>query len=267
MIDDVTVVGKNGAAYCKDILKASKPARIIFMYAGNAYPEAEVIKQYTKLKGHAKITEVWLVDKYDPDRHGNVNAMGREAIANIRKVCGDDVNVYAYDFRRAREKAEVYAKMPNTVAMSIHMQTITMETSKDELTMIAIGKAMEDLRMIRYDQNRKAIQGHIYDMVHSELGEFHRLLLTALKLSVAVMWRDGRICTVTPAEGAEMAKLADASKFDKDVNVEFYRLFSETWPKKCSHMHVHKGDLYAVQTGRRGGHFIAVNGKKVYINV
>lgn len=230
-----------------------KPLQLYFLFAGNAKLERKIIKGV--LDNGYTISKVWFIDTeyhmssptIDKISKGlNKFTFYKENVLHI-----NDFMLIARHNKNLKLQNKITAEnmfkiSPNQNANVVFLSDI------DNLTTI-----MDNYISTNDSISIIAIHTPTIDTNAAEkIGKFYKMFYSKFNKPIAFLWRSAPyIYLVEPHPNTGSLSYLDVFKYTRDKQKEI----------KEQNTHHYKGQSYIILTGKRGGKYILVSGKKIYI--
>lgn len=230
-----------------------KPLQLYFLFAGNAKLERKIIKGV--LDNGYTISKVWFIDT---DYHMSSPTIDK-IIKGLNKFTFYKNNVLNINDFMLMARHNKNLKLQNKIATENMFKispnqnaNVVFLSDIDNLTTL-----MDNYISINEPISMIAIHSPTIDNSAAEkIGKFYKLFYSKFNKPIGFLWRDPPyIYPVEPHPNASTLSNIEMYKYTRDKQNEI----------REENRYNYKGTNYIVLTGKRGGKYITVNGKKIYI--
>lgn len=250
-------VVKKGIHYIVSKNSSKKiPLNIYFLFAGNAELELRILEGILN-KGYI-VSHVWFIDTVYKDTDIQTNIINK-----LKSIPYYTNNLTSLDQNVLMLRHTTNLKYPNRIT-SANMFKITNKDSN--VLFLADFSELTALMENYIDTNEKHIAFAIHHQALGEgagekIGTFYKMYFTKFNKPIVFMWRESPyIAIVEPHPESNKLSPNDVRNYANTRQRELMYGNEDNIER-----YTYKGHSYVIRIGKRGGKYILVNNKKIYL--
>lgn len=233
------------------------PLQLYFLFAGDAELEIKIIRGIIE-KGYS-ISRIWFVDIAYKDNDRTLSILN-----NLEKIPFFTNNIFENSSLIIHIRHATNLKYPNKIPPNL-MFKVGDKNSKDvnvifitdfnDLTSLVENYVPVNDNIVTFAIHHQALGEGAGD----KIGNFYKMYFTKFNKPIVFMWRQSPyIAVVDPHPDSKFLSPSEVYKYS---NTKQRELLYETNRER----HTYKGHSYVIRIGKRGGKYILVNDKKIYL--